>query len=145
VSQTDCLSIARLREILSSSSLRIEGEDWVYEYVMRQNREFCEVFSRLEFIRFEYLSGSRIRGFIEFVSGSLTDINLSLFQRLKTRLNCRIQMPIVGSLFEPSAPLDGIIAHLTRECRGNVDDHKIVSITSSDNLLTSLLCYASRV
>jgi hypothetical protein len=53
VSRTDCLSIAMLREILSSSSLRIEGEDWLYEYMMRQNREFCGVFSRLEFIRFE--------------------------------------------------------------------------------------------
>jgi hypothetical protein len=33
--------------------------------------------------------------------------------------------------FEPSDPLDGIIAHLTRQCGGNVHDRDVVVVTSS--------------
>ena len=33
--------------------------------------------------------------------------------------------------YDPSRPLDGIIAHLTRECGGNVHDKGVVTVTSS--------------
>jgi hypothetical protein len=41
--------------------------------------------------------------------------------------------PRCASRFDPSpsAPLDGVIAHLTRECGGNVHDKGVVTVTSS--------------
>jgi hypothetical protein len=46
----------------------------------------------------------------------------------------RLPHPVQICPFQQSAPLDGIIAHLSRKCGGNVHDRGIVNVTSSSRL-----------
>jgi hypothetical protein len=110
---TTKLNSSVISAVLSHPSLTIESEDFLYRYVMNSSLDL------LEFVRFENLPPDVISDFLDTVC--IEDMNLSVIQRLKSRLVCQCL----------NASSDGIIAQLTRDCGGNVHDHGIVTITSS--------------
>ena len=128
--------------LLSSSSLRIEDEDSVYDFVRSRSETDLSFSSLFEFVYFEYLSKDRVEDFARFAKDNLLE-NIS--EGIWSRICCRlildskigkksprdVKPPGREFPYKESDPLNGIIAHLTRECGGNVHDKGIVNITAS--------------
>jgi hypothetical protein len=120
--------------IISHPSLKIESEDWLYDFIA--NRPPGDFLRLAEFILFEHLSASRVCHFLDLVADSISEIDLPLLRRLLPRLACEVcSVPHVELPPAPSDPLNGIIAHLARVCRGNVCDHGVVAVTGSSQLV----------
>jgi hypothetical protein len=54
--RTTKLDISVIAEVLSDASLKVEDEDFVYDYIVRRMSSYSNFFSLLEFVRFDYLS-----------------------------------------------------------------------------------------
>jgi hypothetical protein len=113
-------------EIVSHPSLTLDNEDFLYDFVCRHNLDL------LEHVRLEYCSPETICDmFPEYIKG----MSASMWANLRSRLVLPV---LLGRQFPPSVRRgakfdvpDGIIAHLTRECGGNVHDRGVVVVTSS--------------
>ena len=96
-----------------------------------------------EFLYFEYLSEDRIKEFASFAREVvLGHLNAVMWDRICKRLVQSV--PLKGNprrvepekkigdefVYDASRPLDGIIAHLTRECGGNVHEKGVVGVSS---------------
>jgi hypothetical protein len=100
-------------------------------------------FSLLSFVRFEYLSASSIRRFVEPASDSLDSFNSSIWSSVISCLvlpvspdvaNGRIAVPeIRGRVFAPNSALslNEIISHLVSISGGNVHDLGVVVASGS--------------
>jgi hypothetical protein len=92
---------------------------------------YCSLF---ENVGFEYLSSSVMKDFIELISTNFECLTVSVWRRLQSRLiDGPSKRPLRGLdlPFRSGAPLDGIIAYLTKTHNGNVSDLGIVDVTSS--------------
>jgi hypothetical protein len=92
---------------------------------------YCSLF---ESVGFEYLSSSVMNDFIELISTNFECLTVSVWRRLQSRLiDGPSKRPLAGVdlPFRSGAPLDGIIAYLTKTHNGNVADLGIVGVTSS--------------
>jgi hypothetical protein len=136
------LSPSTLVAILSSPSPRIESEDWLYDCIVSRMEGSSGFLALLEFVHCEYLSRSKIAEFVELISGM--ELNLTMCENIRWHL---IHPQIPPTHFVPSDfdPLNGVIAHLTRECGGNVHDHKVVTVTSSQPISCQPHCAARNV
>jgi hypothetical protein len=142
------LPFSFLYEIIGHRSLRIENEDGLYDFIRKGTKMNPEMFCLLEFVRFEYCSTDVMNDFFDLLWESFYEINASMWAILRTRLvlptiniNKRLAKqfpPLVkkgkvkewqSNEVEVYVP-DGIIAHLTRECGGNVHDRNIVDVVS---------------
>ena len=139
----DGLDIETLQLILSSSSMKIEDEDSLYDFVRSRSENDLRFTSLFEFVYFEYLSVDKIENFASFVSENFLDnISSGIWTRICGRLILETRLknprnvgpPGVKFVYDSSKPLDGIIAHLTREFGGNVHDKGIVNVTASSVL-----------
>lgn len=138
------LNLETAQLLLSNRSLKIDDEDSLYDFVMSRAGNDVRFMSLFEFIYFEYLSQSRIEEFASFASEHLLDIiNAGVWSKICRRLifgsEAKEWNPRVVNSMEfayDSKPLDGIIAHLTRTCGGNVHDEGIVHVTASSFLTT---------
>ena len=135
--------------LLSSRSLQIESEDSLYDFVRSRSEEDMSFASLFEFILFEYLSEDRIKDFASFACENLLPhINPGIWSRVCERLILTAKVEKKNPRFinrssnrgaptrhdfvyNSSAPLQGIIAHLTERFAGNVDDKGIVEVTAS--------------
>ena len=128
--------------LLSSPSLKIEDEDSLYDFVRSRSENDLSFSSLFEFIYFEYLSKDRVEDFASFAKENLLEnISAGIWNRICCRLILEIQIdknnprgvkpPGKEFVYDESNPLNGVIAHLTRECGGNVHDKGIVNVTSS--------------
>jgi hypothetical protein len=124
-------------EIISRRSLKIESEDWLYDYIMNSQSNDSDRWALLEFVQCEYLSATRMSDFLEFISERLDAVNICLFRHLQVRLHCPVTIERRVNAKEPMqfdlsrGHLDGIIAFLSRKCGGNVHDKGIVNVTCS--------------
>ena len=136
------LDIETLQLLLSSPSLKINDEDSLYDLVRSRSESDVRFASLFEFVQFEYLSVNRIEDFASFAqehllenitSGIWTRVCGRLIQETKHGKNPRGSTARQSEFVcDPSKPLDGIIAHLTRQCGGNVHDKRIVKVTASN-------------
>ena len=135
--------------LLSSPSLKIEDEDSLYDFVRSRSENDLSFSSLFEFIYFEYLSKDRVEDFASFAKENLLEnISAGIWTRICCRLILEIQIdkknprdvkphvkevkpPGKEFVYDESNPLNGVIAHLTRKCGGNVHDKGIVNVTSS--------------
>jgi hypothetical protein len=130
-------------EILGHGSLRLDGEDRLYDFIKKGIETNRGTFALLEFVRWEYCSTDVMNDFFDLISEHFYEINASMWTSLCARLvlpnGTWKQFPpsmkkgktpdgILGKEVEIDMP-DGIIAHLTRECGGNVHDHHVVDVT----------------
>jgi hypothetical protein len=127
------LSLSVLCEILGHGSLRLESEDSLFDFISKGTEANQQMFGLLEFVRLEYCSTDVLNGFFGLLSEHLSEISASIWATLRARLvlpnNTRKQfLPSVKKGGRLNVP-DGIIAHLTRECGGNVHDAKVVDIS----------------
>lgn len=133
----DGLDIETAQLLLSSSSLKIEDEDSLYEYIKARTENDIRFSSLFEFVYFEYLSLDRVKDFCSFASDYFLDnINGGIWSRICGRLihttglekssrsirwketECPLQI----------TPLNGIIAYLTRKY-GNLQTNGLVEVT----------------
>ena len=147
----DNLDIETSRILIASPSLKIQDEDSLYHFVRSRSEKDLR-FASL-FFYFEYLSVDRIENFSSFVCKNfLENISARLWTRICRRLiletnpkepsphNYRNDMrkklataePRREFVYDSSKPREGVIAHLTRECGGNVHDRRIVNVTASN-------------
>ena len=138
----DSLDLETAQLLLSSSSLKIEDEDSLYDFVRARSEDDLKFTSLFEFVYFEYLSVDRIENFASFVSENLLEnISSGIWIRICGRLiienklknkNPRVSTPPgIEFPYNSSKPLEGVIAHLTRQYGGNVHDKGIVNVTAS--------------
>ena len=129
--------------LLSHPSLRVRDEDSLYEFVRRRAQDDTAFVCLFEFLYFEYLSEDRIKEFASFAREVvLGHLNAVMWDRICKRLVQSV--PLKGNprqvepekkigeefVYDASRPLDGIIAHLTRECGGNVHEKGVVGVSS---------------
>jgi hypothetical protein len=131
--------------IISRGSLRVDSEDSLYDFIRNGIETNQEMFSLLEFVRWEYCSTDVLNDFFDVLSEHSYEINTSMWASLCARLvlsnRTRKQFPPSvkkgklrlsnGSQTDKMYGIpDGIIAHLTREYGGNVHDRHVVDIMS---------------
>jgi hypothetical protein len=122
--------------IIGDGSLRLESEDGLYDFI----REDIKLFGLMEFVRLEYCSTDVMNDFLDILSEHFYEIDASIWAALRARL---VFPNIIWKPFRPSVKKgdgwrpgkefdvpDGIIAHLTRECGGNLHDCHVVHGTS---------------
>jgi hypothetical protein len=134
--------VSLLYEIISHGSLRVESEDSLYNLSHKGIETNRKMFGLLEFVRFEYCSTDVMNDFFDLLSEDCYEINASMWGSLRARL---VLPNMTKRQFPPSVKKgkiqvsrqeveidvpDGIIAHRTRECGGNVHDHSVVNVTS---------------
>jgi hypothetical protein len=144
--EVNSADISAMSAILGHESLHIESEDWLFEFILSRMAENLEFVGLMEFVQFEYLSTSNLSEFIDNICEPIQELNVCILRRLRFRLQCPI-LTSADLVFRPSLSTewirvrgqnavesqvpDGIISHLTRECGGNVHDHGLVQVTSS--------------
>jgi hypothetical protein len=138
-SDLEVLSISELALILENSALKLSSEDALCEFILSLLEQDLSRFSLFEFVRFEYVSVEVLQRFCDFISEHFECLNVSVWSRLRNRLliPVAIQPPTSrcpSLLFRPAdgAPLNGIIAYLTRKYHGNVHTKGIVATTGHD-------------
>jgi hypothetical protein len=141
----DDLPFAIIYEIIRYPSLLLESEDCLYNFICRGNETNPEFFALLELVRFEYCSPDTMHNFFLCLSEHIEKFNRSMWDAVRARLvlanitfkkfppssKKKKNMDFSGRKHELDIP-DGIIAHLTRECGGNVHHQGIVEVTSSN-------------
>jgi hypothetical protein len=128
------LPFSLLYEIVAQRSLRIDSEDSLCDFISKGIETNQEMFGLLEFVRWEYCSTGVMDDFFDLLSGYFCEINASMWASLRARL---VLPNGTWKQFPPSLKKgkygidvpDGIIAHLTRGCGGNVHDRHVVDVT----------------
>jgi hypothetical protein len=135
-SVVDTLSYEELELIVNHPSLRLESEDDLCEMIFRRLEEDLRYVGLFEYVHFEYISIGALDRFCMLISEHLDWLNVPIWSNIRRRLihgisNDHPTVRRCAMVFRPvdSRPLDGIIAHLTRESRGNVHTQGIVKVT----------------
>jgi hypothetical protein len=139
------LPFSLLYAIISRGSLRLESEDSLYDFIRKNTETNGGMCRLLEFVRLEYCSADVVTDFFDLHSGHFYEVNASMWGSIRTRL---VLPNVTLKQFPPSVKKgklrysttnketdttydipDGIIAHLTRECGGNVHFRRVVNVT----------------
>jgi hypothetical protein len=132
------LNDSLLSQIFEHPSLRLQSEDWLYERIVEEISTDCKHFWLLEFVGYEYLSKSSIESFFDLISKSFYFLTPSIWNSLRSRflsgssILSSPRIPEQHFIFRSDSPFDGLISFLTQQHHGNVHDHGIVSVTSSN-------------
>jgi hypothetical protein len=142
-SDLDNIPLPALYHILSSDSLVVESEDWLYDYISGRFSTDAEFSEWIRFVQFRYLSDECIESFTSMIPEY---IDRRLWEPLSRRLmiGCRGGTPFPVTRVRPVAPYNplddppdyqlspggGIIAYLTRLHDQNLHDKGIVTVTS---------------
>jgi hypothetical protein len=145
-SDFSALSFDIVYHIVSHPRLKLISEDSLFGFIalhFAQNRNY---FSLLEFIRFEFLTHETVIAAVDLITASFDLFNLSLFTALRPLLLSprTLALPKLARFVEPpppavdcpfreGAPLDGVIAHLTRTAGGNVHEKGVVEVAASSS------------
>jgi hypothetical protein len=133
----DVFSIDELTEIFGHSSLELESEDELCEFIISHSAKDLAYFALFEFVRFEYLSVESVQQFSAFVREHFDCLNVSVWDCICRRLCHRVQIDLSKSRFarrfspNSSSSIDGIISYLSRQCGGNVHTKGVVTITGN--------------
>jgi hypothetical protein len=130
------LNIDIMSRILTHPELKIIDEDSLCHFIVQRISIDQDDFKLLEYVRFEYVSVSMMTELINIISNSFDMFTFAVWNRIARRLLLPIHLETINDrsfleFFDGRDPLDGIIAHLTRFCGGNVSDKNIVKITPS--------------
>jgi hypothetical protein len=116
----------------------IASEDALYDCLADRVGHDPEEFRLFEHLRFEYLSVDRIGSFVELSCRHFDHFTLPLWEVLCGRLIYQITPQSLDTrvrhraiVFQSEKPLDGIIAHLTAKCKGNVHVNNVIEITAN--------------
>jgi hypothetical protein len=137
-----------LGQILSQSCLVIKSEDDLYEIISSRFAENAAFVELLQFVRFEFLSESVIERFVEFSEKNAEEFGITLslrvwraiWRRLILRLDSKslclppdryAALPGIDIPLREDAPLDGILAYLTKKHSGNLHAKGIVVVTGN--------------
>jgi hypothetical protein len=144
------LPFSLLYGIIGHGSLRLETEDSLLDFINEAIETGGEMFGLLEFVRLEYCSMDAKKDFFDLLWENFCKINASLWATLRARivLSHRTWTQFPPSMKKGNVHLvfeeeeeqldvdveidvpEGIIAHLARECGGNVHDRHVVDATS---------------
>lgn len=133
------LNFEVIEALVTSPRLMLADEDSLYDIIRFKangNVMFASLFS---FVALEYVSMSRIADFMSFVKDQLDwEVNQQIWAGICHRLvhNPRHTKPVPSRYlpdvqYNNSEMLNGIIALLSKQCKGNVHDQGVVEITAS--------------
>jgi hypothetical protein len=138
------LSLDNFYNILGHPDLKLDSEDALYSFISRRFEVDESYVGLLEFVRFEFLTTEVIERFIETIPRFIDVMNMAVWTRVFRRLvlagdirmkpqdRTRYSGPLKSEFgLRDEAPLDGIIAYLTRKCGGNVHDKGVITVTGS--------------
>jgi hypothetical protein len=134
------LPVSALEQLLSQDSLKIDTEDSLLTFISSRFGIDNESVRLLEFVRFEHLTPDGMGQFVSWSLEHFDDIafTLSVWTSITKRLSLGVHCPVWNSTRHrqtshptSDSPLDGIIAALTKECGGNVNDQTIVKVAAS--------------
>jgi hypothetical protein len=137
IESVDGLPLSLLELILESLSLRIESEDWLFDFICGLGSDFE---SLIRYVRCEFLSGTGTAKFIDSISVDRIDSVLwaSVCRR---RVNTCSSPPdaqrfkiTVSQFGHGNSDLEGILHHLSVKCGGNVHTNGLVAITASSTV-----------
>jgi hypothetical protein len=134
-----CLSLA-----LNHPSLKLATEDSLATLItngLKQSSQYSEL---LQYVQFDCLSAEAVSKLTAASSDFLNMVNSAVWEKIRRRLalpisnrppetaSSRYARPFGIDLpFRDSAPLDGVVAYLSRECGGNVHERDVVGISAS--------------
>jgi hypothetical protein len=131
------LDFDELAEILQRPALKIESEDWLFDFIRRRIALSSCHFELLSQVRLEYLSLNSFYEYFELVSNSFEHFTLSHWNSLRSRLILPVEPKCPNNRlrdrslsFQPLTPLLGIIAYLTAKFSGNIHDCGVANITA---------------
>jgi hypothetical protein len=75
-----------LRGVLQHRELKVESEDWLYEWISRRISWDLKYFEFLELIRFEFVSSNVFSEYLEVVPNSFEYVTISHWRSLHSRL-----------------------------------------------------------
>lgn len=156
----DVLSFDLWREILSSHSICLSSEDWLFEYILQRSKKDRSFISLLEFVKLKELKTSSLHKFFSEVS--LSELNSSLYSLIadlvlntcdnvkdgKKKKSSRYFIPkdsikaekkekpdtLIKKVieFDGKNPLRGMFAYLRSKSHGsNIVDANLISITAA--------------
>jgi hypothetical protein len=128
------LPFPTIYEIIGHRSLRLDSEDSLYDFIRTCTETALDMFSLLKFVRFECCSTDVMNDLFDVHSEHFCEITAPMWAGIRARLllpnKAWKQFPPVVKKGRQFDVPDGIIAHLTRECGGNVHDCSVVAVTS---------------
>jgi hypothetical protein len=129
----NALPFSLLYELIAQGSLRLDSEDSLYDFIRKGIEPNQEIFSLLEIVRCEYYSTDAMDDFFNLLSEHFYKIHASMWASLCARRvlpngTWKRFLPLVKKGGRFDVP-DGIIAHLTRKCGGNVHNHHVIDVT----------------
>jgi hypothetical protein len=127
--------------ILCHPSLRLCREDELCLFLLHLLETNLDYFHLLEFVHFEYCTVDVLQAFSTVVLENLDCLTPSIWSNLSRRWLRPVAVVRGTSRFagfrvlpQGSSPLEGIIAHLTRENNGNVHKQGVVTVTGNEDL-----------
>jgi hypothetical protein len=125
---------ALIYEIISRPSLKLVTQDSLFQFLIERTRANPTFFRLFDSVRLEWVSGSMIIDLLSVIEDlELWDeLDLGIWKSVERRFT------VVGNegtfAFSSDEALNGIIAHLTRHCGGNVHQEGVVAITASSHM-----------
>jgi hypothetical protein len=135
-----------ISNILSKKSLQLKDEESLYEIISSKSKqnEDSQFFSLFAYVRFEYLSTTSMKSFIEMINSSFDFLTFPIWRSLCHRLSLSVSTDFSNDRFHDkfssvvcrfdsnsNSKQDGIISYLTKRFGGHVIDRNLVSITAS--------------
>ena len=134
------LGVEVCERVLEHPEFEVSDDGELLRMITAAGEEFHPL---LRFLRFDRLTGSDAR---ELAAQFSDDGPGALWFAVSRRLECELEgvcevsvTPEVPAqegtefVYDEARPLDGIIAHLTRECSGNVHQKGVVKVTASSS------------
>jgi hypothetical protein len=121
------LRLPDLTAILTNDLLKLRTEDSLFDFIASRVIREPGCFMLFDTVNFEFLSNDRIHTFIQLSSCNLDMLTLSIWSRVCDRLLLSITdrrrdesryVETVSHAFNSAAPLDGILASLSKKCGG---------------------------
>ena len=143
------LSFEQLRSVLSSSSLKLDSEDQLFDFIVSVVEEDESKFSLFNEVFFENLSVDRMKRFCEVSASLFSFFDSQLWSRLSHRLCLSVEASNKQERYtkekkfeyKSGSEMKGIIHYLSEKCGGNVHDKGIVEVTG-ENVYSSDPSYA---
>jgi hypothetical protein len=119
--------------IVSDSGLILPDEDFLIRFLTDYVQKHSAGYELFEYVHFDHATSKAIEVFMEALGETedfFSHMTMVMWGSICSRLKCTVpeERGRVSCLYHQDKPLDGIIAYLTRECRGNVHDKEVITV-----------------
>jgi hypothetical protein len=122
-----------LYSVFSEPELNLPDEDVLLDFILELVQKDSSFAPFFEFVHFEFVSSESIASFLTVARTESFFFQMNFSMWLSVCERFRLAVPVSRSRvidlpLKAGRPLEGIIAHLTKKCGGNVHDKEIVAV-----------------